>query len=579
CETSAVLAAANLTMRDLFPETKRSTPRIVATYRYEDEGRAHLYDVVRFEPKDFRQRRADGTWSLKGVRRVLYRLPDLHGQTVVYAPEGERDADRLAALGLPATTALGGAGKWRDDYARQLTTAGVESIVILPDNDEPGRAHADAVARSCHAAALQVKVVTLPDLPVKGDVSDWLAAGHSKDELIALVKATPLYVPTATTPTNDPDDTALLTGLSDLLSEPDDALDWLVTDRFASGSINLLAGKPKAGKSTLARALALAVARGASWLGSRCHQGRVVYIALEDKRSEVRRHLRAMGATGAEPIRFLIGSAPRDLLTKLAALMTAGDTIDLLIIDTAQRLLTVKDSNDYALVTAAFEPVLALARTHGTCIVLLHHAGKADRGGLEAVMGSTAWAASVDNVMILNRRERYRLVSTVQRIGPDMDETVVEMDELTGDVRLAGSRYLADLDHVAAAVLALVADAGGQGIGQIAALADVEARRDLKLKALRLLLDKGSLIRAGAGHRHDPYVLRVSDPEPDDRSPRDEDGISSGSQVPPTSWEPDEPSLTHDDPTEVSKASSGSRVCLGSHVPGDGRSGVDRGRF
>jgi integrase len=79
---------------------------------------------------------------------------------------------------------VGGAGQWHDDYARDLKAAGVARVVVCPDNDDPGRRHADTVARSCHAAGLTVRVLELPDLPPTGDVSDYLAT-HSKDDLRA----------------------------------------------------------------------------------------------------------------------------------------------------------------------------------------------------------------------------------------------------------------------------------------------------------------------------------------------------------------------------------------------------------
>lgn len=212
CTLDAILAAASLDTRDLFPEkapAATSTQRaIVATYPYHDEGGAHLYDVVRFAPKDFRQRRADGVWKMAGVRRILYGLRELQGQAIAYIVEGEKDADRLRAIGLPGTTSAGGAGTWRAEYTQQLNAASVEHVVVLSDNDEPGRKHAADVAVSCHTAGLQVKIVELPDLPAKGDVSDYLDAGHTKAELIALVKATPLYAPAAApmTPVVEPAD-------------------------------------------------------------------------------------------------------------------------------------------------------------------------------------------------------------------------------------------------------------------------------------------------------------------------------------------------------------------------------------
>jgi hypothetical protein len=458
---------------------------------------------------------------------------------------------------------------------------------VLPDHDVAGQLHAGQVARSCHQTGLEVRVVPLPDLPEKGDVSDWLAAGHDRAELVALAKAAPVW-----TPTNDqaPGSSPLpFTSCAALMAEPDEAYDWLVKDRFAAGSVNLLGGRPKAGKSTLARALALSVARGEPWLGHVCHFGHVVFVALEDKRSEVRQHFRRMGADGREALRFLIGRAPDDLLPKLTQLLADGDTIDLLIIDTAQRLLTVKDTNDYAMVSAAFEPVLALARTRGVCIVLVHHLGKSDRQGIDGVLGSTAWTGSVDNVLILNRTDRYRVLSSVQRIGPDLGETVVVLDEETGTLRFGGTRALVDLELIMAALVEAVRQASPEGLDRSALLAEVEARRDLKLKALKTLVDTGRLIRTGHGHRFDPYrFVLPREPreprephepqdhreprepgnhrephEPDDVKPEQKTASSCGPVVPPIGREPHDDRYWKNPPDEASPSSCGSHTRAG----------------
>lgn len=166
-----------------------------AVYPYVDEEGKLLFEVVRYPGKDFKQRRPDGNggwiWNLKGVRRVLYRLPEVlaavrEGRTV-FIVKGEKDADNLAGLGLTATTAPMGAGKWQADYREALRGA---KVVILPDNDEPGRKHAEQVAQALAGVAAEIKLVELPGLPPKGDVSDWLAAGGTKEELLALVEAT-----------------------------------------------------------------------------------------------------------------------------------------------------------------------------------------------------------------------------------------------------------------------------------------------------------------------------------------------------------------------------------------------------
>lgn len=207
CDPQAIVGAVNMTLADLFPPKiapPKADKKIVATYDYHDEQGVVLFQSVRFYPKDFLQRHKSpgGTWvwNIKGVRRVLYRLPHLKGQMVAWIVEGERDADTLAAMGLPATTSPAGAGKWKREYTEQLQQAGITHVVVLPDNDVPGAKHAETVARACCAVGVPVKVVPLPGVPDHGDVSDWMAMGHTKADLLALAKTTPRYTTEPETP-------------------------------------------------------------------------------------------------------------------------------------------------------------------------------------------------------------------------------------------------------------------------------------------------------------------------------------------------------------------------------------------
>ncbi len=207
CPPEAILATLGLATRDLFPppvpptvlgpSASRATRRdgsSIVTYDYVDADGTLRYQTVRRDPKGFFQRRPDGRggWihDLTGVGRVLYRLPELLAATgPVWLPEGEKDADALASLGLTATTTVGGANApWLASYTEALRG---HHVALLADNDDPGRARVQRIVRALLGAAASVRIVDLPDLPPKGDVSDWLAAGGTKDALLALARATP----------------------------------------------------------------------------------------------------------------------------------------------------------------------------------------------------------------------------------------------------------------------------------------------------------------------------------------------------------------------------------------------------
>ena len=168
---------------------------VLAEYNYYDEASTLLFQVVRKVGKQFRQRRPDGEgdWihNVKEVRQVLYRLPEVlktakaGGRVLV--PEGEKDVESLVALGGCATTNPGGAGQWRDEFAEYLRGA---EVVILPDHDEAGLKHAQEIAESLHGTGVACRIVELPGLTDKQDVTDWLKAGGTLDALSKLVDET-----------------------------------------------------------------------------------------------------------------------------------------------------------------------------------------------------------------------------------------------------------------------------------------------------------------------------------------------------------------------------------------------------
>ncbi len=203
CSVGQICEAVGIKVADLFPEKPADRfsggkTEIIAKYDYHNADGELLFQVCRTADKRFFQRRPNGRggWinGLKGVKPVLYRLPEVVAAVeaggTVFIPEGEKDVNNLARLGLAATTSPMGAGKWRSSYNEALKGA---NVVVLPDADDPGRKHAEQVAQSLHGVAANVKLLELPNLPVKGDVTDWLNAGGSKAELLKLAAEAPAW--------------------------------------------------------------------------------------------------------------------------------------------------------------------------------------------------------------------------------------------------------------------------------------------------------------------------------------------------------------------------------------------------
>jgi putative DNA primase/helicase len=186
--------------------------RAVATFYYRDESGTVLSRVVRMEKttangkeKTFPQQSLDenGNWrtgkgAMKGVRRVLYRLPQLLAadpNALVFVPEGEKHCDKVAEeVGLIATCNPGGAGKWRAEFNEFFRG---RHAVVLADNDQPGRDHALSVARQLYGIAASVRILELPGLLRNGDdVIDWIEANpdeNSPQKLTELALAAPIF--------------------------------------------------------------------------------------------------------------------------------------------------------------------------------------------------------------------------------------------------------------------------------------------------------------------------------------------------------------------------------------------------
>ena len=191
CSFESVVSALGMDESQFFAQEEKHLPKIIeSTYRYEDKDGNHVMDVVRFKPKNFRPRRPDGRFTLDGVTRVPYRLPQLldgikEGREIIIV-EGEKDVEAATNIGLVATTFAGGAGKWRKEYSKWFQEA---KVICLPDNDDAGRKGMHLIASQISKVAESVRWLELPNIPEKGDLSDWInIEGNNFESFNSLVE-------------------------------------------------------------------------------------------------------------------------------------------------------------------------------------------------------------------------------------------------------------------------------------------------------------------------------------------------------------------------------------------------------
>lgn len=295
-----------------------------------------------------------------------------------------------------------------------------------------------------------------------------------------------------------------VTTVGELLNEPGEPVRWLVDGLLPHGGLSILAGKPKAGKSTLARCMALAVARGDRIIGRETQGGPVIYLGLEDKRAEVAEHFRTMGAHD-EPLYVHTGPAPAQSATAAAQLgnIIADRGATLAIIDTMLRFVRVRDVADYATMTTAMDPLLNLSRDTGCHILAVYHAPKVSREGLDAILGSVAIAGTCDTGLVLGRKaDGTRTMLAIQRYGTDLPETVLTLDESTRTVMVGGAVVDCGRRQLELAILVATAD---KSLTEQQIRDAVGGNTGLAGKVLRELYGSKRLSRTGNGKRGAPY--------------------------------------------------------------------------
>ena len=280
--------------------------------------------------------------------------------------------------------------------------------------------------------------------------------------------------------------------------------EFVVEKMLARSGVSLLVSQPKAGKSTIARALTMAVTRGKTFLGRQCEKGSAIYFSCEDPFPHVLDHYREMGLKKKDEIIVRPGPVPVNFV-QLLRMECEKRKPDLVIIDTMTRAMEIRDENSYAAVAYALGEFVEVARDTGVHIMLLHHSRKAGgKGGAEA-LGSTAIFGSVDTLLSISRDGSQRSIYTVPRVGKAIAEpTAFELDGY--EVTLGRTFFAMRMDEHKVKVLRYMQqEAKPLGVKEFrCGIADKLLR-----KTLKVLQDGAQVSVSGSGKRNDPFLYSV----------------------------------------------------------------------
>ena len=503
CPIESIIGKMGLRITDLFTDNGDNwksgfQPRIAAVYPYADTDGALLYQVVRYIPKDFRQRRPDGNggwiWDAKSVARVPYRLSEVINADCVFVVEGEKDADNLIGLGLVGTCIAGGSGaRWTTDVVKHFRSN--QNIVVIPDNDPPGERYALAAARALRQKVASLKILRLTGLPSKGDVSDWIKMrelSDAKAELLRLAERAPEWMmDNEREPQANAGDIDFQASVTVEMTRGDllciEAVCWLWPDWLAIGKVHILGGAPGTGKTTIAMSFAAAATNGMGWPDAhRSEPGEVVIWSGEDNTADTLAP--RLAARGADMRRVhFVGNVsdpqngrrmfdPARDTELLRVQMQRIGNIKMLIIDPIVNAVQ-GDSHKNADVRKSLQPLVDLAAVEKVALLGITHfsKGTAGREPVERITGSLAFGALARVVMVVAKRAGddeaathvfCRAKSNIGRDDGGFEYRLIQ-EPLRDNPAIVASRleWGMELCGSAREILADAEDAGGESAG------------------------------------------------------------------------------------------------------------------
>lgn len=451
-------------------------------YDYRDAQGEVAYRVERREGQ-FRQYGPNGKGGfvcrkgcMNGAERLPYRLPELLASDpadLVFICEGEKDADRLASAGLIATCNSGGAGKFEASFAPHFEG---RRVVLLEDNDRAGRDHVRDVREKLGSKPAEIAILALPDLPEKGDVSDWLNRGGTIEQLRELAEQA----------LAQPDDGEGAAHKGAFTFQAVGSLNYrkpefLIDSLMETSVLALIFGDPGCGKSFAAIDMALCVATGTPFHGHDVKQGPVFYIAGEGFNGLARRFAawskhRSVDIEDAplfvsnRPAQFLDSGSAEQVSEAVAALAEQHGNPALIVIDTLARNFGPGDENstsEMGQFVAAIDDLKAQFR--GCAVLIVHHTGHNEK---KRARGSMALKAALDCEYCLSKNESIVKLSntkmkdadppnvqTFKLVSVGLDDggssAVLELTEDTASDRskpLTASQKLAKESYIEAAI-------------------------------------------------------------------------------------------------------------------------------
>lgn len=452
CSTENIVAAMGLEMKDLFAEDRTNFPTYEKSQQPKQSKEAE-YLYAGGQLKKVKYRRADGSkycswlhlengeWKAgrKGIAPGLYMSHATLADTVILV-EGEKDVDTLKSMDLVAVSLPDGANsKWDDTYTEALQG---RTIIILPDNDEPGRKYAELCAKNLHKVS-NVWIVDLSkawtEMPPKADISDMVAAMGSDEAYNAMFEVlqnTPQWKPPQEEPKKKP-------GLSfitatDLQKADLPPVQFLVDGILPVGT-SLLSAASKIGKSWMVLDMGLAIAAGKPFMGHNTKQAGVLYLALEDSQSRLQDRMNKILNRGKAPdgMRFSIVAPNLDegLLEILAEDLKANPDTELIIIDTLQKIRGSAKAREsgYEQDYREMGAVKKFVDERGISVMFVHHNRKMkdEDDPFNMISGTNGIMGAADTTWTIIKNKRSDNEATLHITGRDVAQadTVISFDK------------------------------------------------------------------------------------------------------------------------------------------------------